>query len=213
MSSNLNRIIIKNLVNRHELNGQGGIVKAWDISRQRFLVCVSSTNENVFVKAMNLEHVNLPRFPIGEAVFLNVGRWWAPGRVVAHFYTEDHFPPKVGPIVPYRIEMDGGGFKYAPSDIDRCICKRITVFSELLQYLKENPHLLYDLSFMESYFDSGLLDFRGKKDSYSEDETEEVEVKKQQLFEVFDTEGSSEELLQGSSDDLMSSYTPCKTPS
>ena len=153
MSSDLNRIIFKNLVNRSDLNGQRGIVKGWDVERLRFRVNVTSTNEKVFVKASNLEHEKFPRFPIGEAVFINVGRRWAPGRVIArkHFYTEDLFPPKVGPIVPYQIEKDDGGLVYAPSDDDRCVRKRITDFSELLQYLKENPHLLYDLSFMESY--------------------------------------------------------------
>ena len=159
MSSDLNRIIFKNLVNRSNLNGQRGIVKAWDVERQRFRVSVTSTNEKVFVKASNLEHEKFPRFPIGEADFINVGRRWAPGRVIAHFYTQDLFPPKVGPIVPYQIEKDDG-LVYAPSDDDRCVRKRITNFSELLQYLKENPHLLYDLSFMESYFDASLLDFR-----------------------------------------------------
>ena len=51
------RITFIGLVGRADLNSQAGIVKSWEEDRQRFLVCVASSDENVFVKASNLEHV------------------------------------------------------------------------------------------------------------------------------------------------------------
>ena len=192
-----------------------GIVKSWESDRQRFRVCVVSSNEKVFVKASNFKYISIPRFPIGEAVFINARTRWTHGRVIAHFYTQDHFPPRIGPIVPYQIETHDGELICAPADVDQCIRKRMTDFSELLQYLKENPQFFYDLSFMEAYFDSGLLDFRSKDDvpGFNNDEANEKQAKQRRVFEVLDTEGSSDELLNGSLNELRSSYTPCNAPS
>ena len=55
--ANGSRVAFVNLVSRADLNGTTGIVKSFEADRQRFHVCVATSDESVFVKESNLEYV------------------------------------------------------------------------------------------------------------------------------------------------------------
>ena len=63
------------------------------------------------------------RFPVGTRVECRIGphpvRGWAPGTVIAHFYSEPSWP--MGASAPYQIELDDGRKIYAPQDTDNVI--------------------------------------------------------------------------------------------
>jgi len=56
------------------------------------------------------------RFPIGSRVYCNTAQGWKPGTISAHHYKQDG----IG-VVPYQIELDGGGLVFAPYDDDEIV--------------------------------------------------------------------------------------------
>lgn len=68
------------------------------------------------IKLSDAESMTL-RFVVGARVECCLGKTWAPGTVVQHFYREETFLD--GTCVPYQVALDDGRLAFARRDADR----------------------------------------------------------------------------------------------
>jgi hypothetical protein len=92
------------------------------------LLSISLQDEETLRKWFAKEEAHWPRrpelrFPVGTRVECRVGahpvKGWAPGQIIAHFYSEPSWPANM--FAPYQIRLDDGRLIFAPQDINEVI--------------------------------------------------------------------------------------------